>query len=234
MARMNLNPYKYTGKNLTQFQKSYNKAVSLAWRRIKYMNKKYGISATLPSVPPTTDDEEIEKAIARLEYIRTDVQSDPKKRKEYVDRFIQEFIDEITDYLKYVDTSSKYESVHRFNEDKAYKWSNRISTAIQLERARMGDIEFYNRVLQTDVKTKLSDIAQAIYSLPSDDAAESAATALFNKFLDTIRENTPLDALEIKMYSPPTSEEYYDSYQNALDIESWELHAANELLGAEE
>lgn len=234
MARMNLNPYKYTGKNLTPFQKSYNKAVSLAWRRIKYMNKKYGISATLPSVPPTIDDEEIEKAISRLEGIRTDVYSDPTKRKEYVDNFIQDFIDEVTDYLKYVDTSSKYESVHRFNEDRAYKWSNRISAAIQLERSRMGDISFYERVLQTDVKTKLSDIAQAIYSLPSDDAAESAATALFNKFLDVIRGSTPLDAMEIKMYSPPTSEEYFDPYQDALDRESWELAAANELLGANE
>lgn len=220
MARMNLSAYKFQGKNLTPFQKQYNKAISLAWRRIKYMNKKYGISINLPTLPATTDDEEIFKATQRVEKIRTEVMNDPAERRKYIDDYLNNFIDEVCDYLSHVNRTSKYESVNKLREENAKAWADRIKDAINNERQLQGNEGFYNHISQPEVARKIKDIAQIIYELESDNAVQSKATALFNQLL-TILHGGPYSVTELThdFYGFP-DEDSFDPYQDAVDVDT--------------
>ena len=217
-----LNPYKYHGTDLTPFQKSYNKAVSLAWRRIKYMNKKYGLSMNLPTTPPTKDDEAIEAAISRLESIRTDVLKDPVSRLDYINRFIYDFINDLTDYSNYIDQSSKYKTVNGLYEQRGREWADKIRYAVELERDRRGAVQFYNYLSQPDVTLKLNNLAQEIYSAVNYDRAQSKATGLFNQFLTVLHEE-PLSFNEmIRLNEDFPEEDSADYYQDLYDIDSFE------------
>ena len=219
-----LKQFKFQGKNLNAAQKAYNKAVDRAWRRIKYMTKKYGIEASLPSLPGTTYEPAIEQATHRLEDIRTETYRDPVRLKETADKFIRDFIADIEDYISYVDRySSLYESVWRYNEDRAARWSKRMVASVKAEIDYQGEVNFYNRILNTEVATKLKAISQEIYMLPSDDKVESASTALFVKFLDTLR-GSPLNMEEIKNL---TGDDDSDEEWQQFDIESWEESMVN-------
>lgn len=217
-----LSAYKYSGKNLTPFQKSYNKAVGLTWRRIKYMNKKYGLSMQLPSPPPTIDDEEIEKAISRLENIRTEVVANPTKRKEYINSFIDNFINDLTGYSSYVDQSSKYQSMNDLYLDRGKEWADKIRYAVETEIRLKGATQFYNYVSQPDTTLRLNNLAQEIYTAVNYDRAQSKATGLFNQFL-TVLHGEPISMSEmIRLTGDMPEEDSVDYYQDLYDIDTFD------------
>lgn len=217
-----LNPYKYHGPDLTPFQKSYNKAVSLAWRRIKYMNKKYGLSMNLPTPPPTKDDEAIESAISRLESIRTDVLKDPVSRRDYIISFIDNFINDLTDYSNYVDYSYKYKSVTDLYTQRGREWADKIRYAVELERDRRGAEQFFNYLSQPDVTLKLNNLAQEIYSAVNYDRAQSKATGLFNQFLTVLHGEAYSFNEMIRISGDFPEEDSVDYYQDLYDIDTFE------------
>lgn len=228
-----LAPYKFQGKNLNATQKAYNKSVDKAWRRIKYMNKRYGIKATLPELPATTYTKEIEKATERIEAIRTDVYLKPEKYTDYVKQFIEGFITDISDYVSSVDVSSVYTSTWEWNKDRAEKFKNYMVNAVNKEINSMGEVAFYANIIKTGKATRLKEIAQMIYSLPYDDKIYSNATGLFNQFLDELR-GSPLTITEfsaIQEFDKPEDE--YSAYNDMLDRDTFVERINRDIVGNE-
>lgn len=167
MAR---NPYLegkiYEGKNLTEAQKDYNKAVRKFVKNRKQTFEKHGVKIELPKAPKELDSNAINR-IENIRWQRNDkVSSDPVNGASELEAWFGDLISEATDYESDVESVSEVSRtyVKQVRMIRAAEYSQKIANL--LISVRNKDIRGLYRVLTTAGRySRLMDLAHRIYQV---------------------------------------------------------------------